>query len=282
MKHPSWTNFVNPRKSLAALPAAERKARLAERAAWLSQITPSDLFFPLMDLIPGVFFFAKDRHGRLMLMNRRMSEVYHVDDPAKLVGLTDFEINPADMARSFVADDRTVIETGKPLLDRLELWFDERGFPTWVYVNKLPLRNEQGEVIGLMGITQSYRSRSVAFGRSHPVTAAVEYITQNYSERLPLAKLSKVACLSPRQLQRVFKAVFGEGPHEFLLKTRLAAACGMIRDTRKSIGEIADACGFCDQSSFTRHFRSHFGFTPRHYRLEIQKAPERDAKPLAP
>jgi AraC-like DNA-binding protein len=142
-----------------------------------------------------------------------------------------------------VADDRAVIETGKPLRDRLELWFDERGFPTWVYVNKLPLRNEQGEVIGLMGITQSYRSRSVAFGRSHPVTAAVEYITQNYSERLPLAKLSKVACLSPRQLQRVFKAVFSEGPHEFLLKTRLAAACGMIRDTRKSIGEIADACG---------------------------------------
>jgi len=272
MKHPSWTNFVNPRTSLTALSNAKRKARLGKRDAWLRQIAPSDLFFPLMDLIPGVFFFAKDGDGRLMLMNRRMSEVYHVDDPAKLVGLTDFAINPVDMAKAYVADDRTVIETGKPLLNRLELWFDEMGLPAWVFVNKLPLRKRDGEIIGLMGITQSYRARTGTFGPSHPVTRAVEHMARNYGQPLPLLELAKIACVSPRQLQRVFKSVFGEGPHEFLLKTRLAAACAMIRETERSIGEIADTCGFSDQSSFNRHFKGHFGFTPRLYRLDVRKS----------
>lgn len=272
MKHPSWTNFVNPRTSLPALSLAERKARLAKRDAWLRQIAPSDLFFPLMDLIPGVFFFAKDGDGKLMLMNRRMSEVYHVDDPAKLVGLTDFAMNPVDMAKAFVADDRAVIETGKPLLNRLELWFDEMGLPAWVFVNKLPLRNKDGEIIGLMGITQSYRSRVVAYGRSHPVTKAVEHIIQNYSQPLPLDELARIACVSPRQLQRVFRSVFGEGPHEFLIKARLGAACAKIRETEMTMGEVAECCGFTDQSSFTRHFREHFGFTPRRYRMDVRKA----------
>ena len=272
MKHPSWTNFIAPRTSLAALSKAERKARLAKRDAWIRRIATPDLFFPLMDLIPGVFFFAKDGDGRLMLMNRRMSEVYHVDDPAKLVGLSDFAMNPLDMAKSFVADDRAVIKTGKPLLNRLELWFDEMGLPAWVFVSKLPLRNEDGEIIGLMGITQSYRARVGTFGPSHPVTRAVEYMAGNYGRPIPLLELAKIACVSPRQLQRVFKAVFGEGPHEFLLKTRLAAACALIRETERAIGEIADTCGFSDQSSFNRHFKGHFGFTPRFYRLDIRKS----------
>lgn len=272
MKHPSWTNFITARKPLSALTTSARKMRFAKRDAWLRQIAPSDLFFPLMDLIPGVFFFAKDRDGQLMLMNRRMSEIYHVDDPAKLVGLTDFEMNPVDMAKAYVADDRAVMETGKPLLNRLELWFDEMGLPAWVFVNKLPLRNREGDVVGLMGITQSYRARVGTFGPSHPVTRAVEHIARNYGQALPLEDLAKVACVSPRQLQRIFKSVFGEGPHEFLLKTRLAAACAMIRETERSIGEIADTCGFSDQSSFNRHFKGHFGFTPRFYRLDVRKS----------
>lgn len=272
MKHPSWTNFLTPRKPLVDLSPAQRKARLAKRDAWMRQIAPEDLFYPLMDLIPGVFFFAKDRDGRLMLMNRRMSEVYHVDEPAQLVGRSDFEMNPADMASSYVADDRVVMETGKPLFNRLELWFDEMGLPAWVFVNKLPLRNQNGEIIGLMGITQSYRSRVVAYGRSHPVTKAVEHIIQNYSQPLPLDELARIACVSPRQLQRVFRSVFGEGPHEFLVKARLGAACAKIRETEMTMGEISEGCGFPDQSSFTRHFREHFGFTPRRYRMDVRKA----------
>ena len=225
-----------------------------------------------MDLIPGVFFFAKDREGRLMLMNRRMSEVYHVDDPAQLVGLSDFEMNPVDMASSYAADDRTVMDTGTPLFNRLELWFDEMGLPAWVFVNKLPLRNQKGEIIGLMGITQSYRDRVVAYGSSHPVTKAVEHILQNYGQPLPLDELAGIACVSPRQLQRVFRSVFGEGPHEFLIKARLRAACAKIRETAMPMAEIADSCGFSDQSSFTRHFRKHIGFAPRRYRIDARKA----------
>src|SRR5687768_5814947 len=77
------------------LTAAERKARLARRDAWLAQINPAHLFFPLFDLLTGVSFFAKNRQGELMLMSRSNRSVYHAVDDAQIVGLTDFDLNPS-------------------------------------------------------------------------------------------------------------------------------------------------------------------------------------------
>src|SRR4051794_10043711 len=87
----------------AALSAAQRKARLARRDAWIAQIDPTHLFFPLFNLLSGVSFFAKNRRGELMLMSRSNQSVYHIEDDAQVVGLTDFDLNPTEMAHAYVA-----------------------------------------------------------------------------------------------------------------------------------------------------------------------------------
>src|SRR5687768_2718303 len=141
---PSWG------KPLPRITPGQRKARLAKRDAWLREIDPASLFHRLLDLIPGVYFFAKNRRGELMFTSEASRNLLHISEEAAVIGLTDFDLNPPDMAQSFVNDDEQIYATGRPLLNRVELWFDAQGMPDWIVVNKMPIRSRSGKIIGIM------------------------------------------------------------------------------------------------------------------------------------
>jgi len=245
----------------------QRAALLARRNEWLAQIAPSCLFYPLLDLLPGVYFFAKNRQGEMMLSGSRNLEMYHIRDEAELVGLTDFDLNPAPMAEAYVKDDARIFVTGQPLLHRVELWFDPMGTPDWFLVYKLPLRARDGKIIGIMGFSQSYEGRAKLLPPLGPVAKAVDFIRQEYQKDITLEDLARRTGISARQLQRRFKGVFGIGPWEFLIKTRVLAACKALEaGGGRSLAEIALTCGFCDQSAFAHHFHVHIGVTPSRFR----------------
>lgn len=256
----SWRN--PPRK----LTLSKRRALLAKRDAWLREIRPTSLFHLLFDVVPGVFFFAKNRRGELMFTCRASRNLYHLADEAAVIGLTDFDLNPPDMAQSYTNDDARIYATGKPLLNRMELWFDAEGIPDWFVVNKMPIRSRAGKIIGIMGFSQTYEGRAKLLQPFRGIASAVSQLRQNYQQKISIRELGRRAGLSMRQLQRKFKASFGVGPQQFLIKTRLLAACRRLRETDQSLAEIAFGCGFTDQSAFARHFRHHFGLTPSDFR----------------
>jgi len=268
MPKETWSNALARGRPRTELSDELRKGRLAKRNAWLSQIDPAHLFYPLFDLLTGVSFFAKNRAGELMVMNRSNMGVYGIEDEAEVVGLTDFDLNPPDMAQAYVDDDERILRLGEPLLNRVELWFDERGVPDWFVVSKLPIRDRDGTVIGVMGFSQSYQGRTKLLQPSGGLAKVIQHINEHYAESLSVGALARVGGLSPRQLQRRFKQVFKVGPHDFLIKTRLLIACRAIRETDRSLSEIAFSCGFTDQSAFTHYFREHMGLTPRRFRLQ--------------
>jgi AraC-like DNA-binding protein len=254
------------RPQAVKLAPAKRKALLAKRDAWLREIDPAHLFHRLFDVIPGVYFFAKDRQGELMFLSRSHRDLRHLTDEAAVIGLTDFDLNPADMARSYVRDDARIYATGKPLLNRVELWFGRLGMPDWFVVNKMPIRSRSGKIIGIMVFSQSYEGRAKLLQPFHSISKAVSHLRQNYQQDITIADLARLAGLSARQLQRKFKAAVGVGPQQFLIKTRLLAGCRALRETQLGIAEIAYACGFSDQSAFARHFRRYAGLTPTDFR----------------
>jgi AraC-like DNA-binding protein len=247
---------------------AERRSNLAKRDAWLREIDPEHLFHRLFDAIPGLYFFAKDRRGEFMFLSRNNRDRCHLGDDAAVIGLSDFDLNPADLARSYVRDDARIHATGEPLLNRVELWFDSLGIPDWFVVNKMPIRSRNGKIIGIMGFSQSYEGRAKLLRPFDGISKAVSHIRQHYHRDIPIGELAGAAALSPRQLQRKFKAAFGVGPQQFLIKTRLLAGCHALRDTQQTVAEIAYACGFTDQSAFARHFRLHIGMTPSQFRAK--------------
>jgi AraC family transcriptional regulator len=101
----------------------------------------------------------------------------------------------------------------------------------------------------------------------------VEYIHDRMSEPLSLAELAALSQLDVFSFSRWFKATFGVPPYRYVLRVRLESAKAMLRDTSKSVVEVALNCGFSNHSHFTACFRRASGLTPTAYRAAFMGNP---------
>jgi len=97
------------------------------------------------------------------------------------------------------------------------------------------------------------------------IEAAIKKLEEEFWEPLSVADLAERANLSVDHFARTFEMVTGFTPHRYLLQVRLkrARALMMGQAPAMSLGKIAVACGFADQTHFGRHFRRCFGMTPK-------------------
>jgi len=96
-----------------------------------------------------------------------------------------------------------------------------------------------------------------------------EYIETHLNDRLTLADLAGVACLSPYHFSRSFKQAVGVSPQRYVIRRRLERAKTLMRRTNKPLAEIAYRVGFSDQSHLTSIFRRETGLTPGRYRAAL-------------
>ena len=141
---------------------AELEQRVERRTAELSQRNTElfqgrQLLRTLIDNLP-MAIYAKDTGGRKTLANPADLKNLRCASEADALGKTDFDLFPPEVAAKFVADDQAVLETGQPVLDREEFFLDEEGHKHWLLTNKLPLRNQGGEITGLVGIGRDITS----------------------------------------------------------------------------------------------------------------------------
>ncbi len=106
--------------------------------------------------------YAKDRESRKTLANRANVLALGASSEEEVLGKTDGDFYPADIAASFEANDREVLSTGQPVLQRERQILREDGTSRWMLTSKLPLRDAAGEVTGLVGITQDITERKRA------------------------------------------------------------------------------------------------------------------------
>ena len=93
-----------------------------------------------------------------------------------------------------------------------------------------------------------------------------EFIYDNLCERIPLAKLSKLAGLSTHQLLVAFRKAFGSTPGQYVIQQRLRCAQRQLLNTRNDITTIALESGFSSHSHLTACFRQHLGCCPSVFR----------------
>ncbi len=221
-------------------------------------------FYRLFEHIPGVMFFAKDRKRRLFMGNQRFLEHCGFTSIEELAGKADREIFPKYMEDKFARDDKTVLSTGRPLLNLVELFPSRDRLPEWYITNKYPIFDNTGSVAAICGLIQSYE-RSFD-DPDDPISKVVHLIKNRFDQTIHIPALSREAGLSQRQLERLFKKRFSISPREYILRLRVLIAADLLRSTRKGITEIALECGFYDHSSFTRQFKRHMGALPLKYR----------------
>jgi diguanylate cyclase (GGDEF)-like protein/PAS domain S-box-containing protein len=120
-----------------------------------------DLFRTMMDNTSDHIYF-KDSESRFILMNRSLANSFGLTDPSQAVGKTDFNFFTEEHARQAFNDERQIIAHGRPLVgvEEKETWPD--GHTTWVSSTKLPLRNEEGRIIGTFGTSRDITERKTA------------------------------------------------------------------------------------------------------------------------
>lgn len=98
------------------------------------------------------------------------------------------------------------------------------------------------------------------------ITRALRRIEAESGQPLSLAQLASEAAMSRYHFLRMFKAMVGMTPHQFLLRTRLQRAALMLRRSERPVTEIVYEAGFSDLSTFNRQFRRAIGVSPSAYR----------------
>ncbi|HEY3298129.1 MAG TPA: PAS domain S-box protein [Armatimonadota bacterium] len=115
----------------------------------------------VLDTIP-VRVFWKDMNIVYQGGNRTFAEDAGLASPDELAGKTDYEMPWPHQAENYRSDDRAVIESGKSKLDYDEIQTTRSGRDIWVRTSKIPLRDANGETIGVLGIYEDITPRKLA------------------------------------------------------------------------------------------------------------------------
>jgi PAS domain S-box-containing protein len=106
----------------------------------------------LIDALPDAIY-AKDREGRYVLCNPANASILGADSPDETIGKTAADVYEPDLAEQFRIHDEAVLASGQPLLNMEQLVVDRTsGREFWQLTSKVPLRDAQGKITGVIGI----------------------------------------------------------------------------------------------------------------------------------
>jgi AraC-like DNA-binding protein len=265
---------IRPAPAGVAIPLPPRVDRAAYRERFLGRVPSIRSFQQMFNQLPGMHFCVKDRRSRLVWGNAALFERLNVSED-QMTGTTDYQYFPRHIADSFVRDDQAVMRTGRPILNRVAVWYNEQRILDWFVKNKFPLRDAAGRIIGLIVSIQNYEGMHHAQTPFSELSRVIEHIRSHAGERIAVTDLARISGVSPRHLHRRFRRAFGLSVQEFLGKTRIQGAIDALIRTDRSISAIALESGFCDQSAFTRQFGAYTGTTPAAFRRQHSVEPAR-------
>jgi|GEM_PF-535227 len=124
------------------------------RQAEVALAQERNLLNSLVINIPDYIVF-KDRASRFIKINTALAKAFGLRDPAEAVGRSDADYFDAASAREFYDDEQRIMASGEPLVDKEEnkIW-KATGRETWTSTTKVPLRDADGKIIGLIGVAR--------------------------------------------------------------------------------------------------------------------------------
>lgn len=220
-----------------------------------------DLLKTISDNIPDLIY-VKDLFGRFVTCNQSVLKLLGLQGIEDIQGKTDYDFLPAEYACNFVTDDQNVIRSGQPLIDQEECSQNTDGENFWLLTTKVPLRDSDNKVIGVVGIGRDITSRKLA---AEELLAAKEL-----ADSANRAKSEFLANMS-HEIRTPMNAIVGMT--ELLLDTRLdvsqRAYLKMVQESGDSlmtiINDVLDfskiEAGMLDLDTIPFEIREHLGDT---------------------
>ena len=223
-----------------ALQAAhdELELRVQERTAALSEANA--LLQALMDNMPDHIYF-KDLQSHFIRNSRSQANLLGLKDPAEVVGKTDFDFFPH--AAKAYAEEQEVMRSGKPLVDFEEwvVWPDGREM--WVSTTKVPLRNAEGQTIGIFGISHDITERK----HTEQAIRQLNVDLENQAAQLQAAnkELEAFSYSVSHDLRAPLRAIDGYTrilveDYEAALDAEGKRICGIISAEARRMGQLID------------------------------------------
>ena len=202
----------------------------------------------LIDWVPD-YLWVKDTESRFVVANRALAADSGQQASSDMIGLTDFDLHAPELAAKFRSEEREIMRTGWPKIDATESIIDASGAGKWFSSTKVPLRNNQNEIIGLIGIARDITARKKADTLRDGQAQILEMIATN----APLEDvLGCLMLLVESQLDGIFGSVLlldSDGQH-----LRHGAAPSLARDYVAAIDgvRIGPDVGSCGTAAFRR------------------------------
>ena len=225
----------------------------------------------ILDHLADVYFYVKDVNSKWQECNSAILTLFNAAHKSDVLGKADWDFYPEQIAREIIQDDRSVIESGRPIVNKLEVIVDESGHLLWVLTTKTPARNKQGEICGVMGLTRPVGTTDMLPNGYRQFSKVIDHVEEHYRSALEISDLARIAGLSESHFRKRFMKLFKISPLKFITRIRVQTAAKLLLSSDAPIADIALKCGFCDQSYLTRQFSSFFGMTPKKYRDRLGK-----------
>lgn len=129
-------------KDITALKRAEEEMQNA-----------SDLLQALLDNIPDRIYF-KNAQSRFIKVGKALVQRLGMTTPEQVLGKTDFDFHPPELARQFVHDEEHIMATGEAIINKVEEQVGTDGRPIWACVTKVPIYDRMGQIAGIIGISR--------------------------------------------------------------------------------------------------------------------------------
>jgi PAS domain S-box-containing protein len=220
----------------------------------------------LFDHITDLVYFIKNSEGQYVVVNQSLAERCGYRKKQDLVGRTADQIYPSPLGESYRAQDEALLQTGKPILNQLELQLYPSGGRGWCLTHKVPIRDKAHCIIGLVGISKDLHAPIEKSEDYTPIAQTIQFIQNNYGKSFTIVNLAAMAQLSLYQFEQRIQKIFEISPKQFVQKVRMDAAVRRLNETDDPIARIALDCGYADQSTFSRQFKQTVGISPAHYR----------------
>ncbi len=112
-----------------------------------------NLLRTLLDSLPD-YIYLKDTDSRFVTVNRKLMQVFKTDNLDDVIGKSEKDFYPADYAENFIKDDKHILKTGRAIIDKEEPGIDEQGNFIQLLTSKVPVKDPDGKITGIIGIAR--------------------------------------------------------------------------------------------------------------------------------
>jgi len=163
----------------------EEKLKLRLEELGEEVLFKSRLLTSLLDNTPDRVYF-KDKKSRFIQASKSVADQFEVKSVNELIGKTDFDYFTKEHAELAYTDEQEIIKTGKSIKVKIEKETHPDGRITWVSSTKIPRYDEEGNVIGTLGISRDITDRVLAEKKLEESANKLKTIVNAVSEGLAI------------------------------------------------------------------------------------------------